>query len=94
MQLPGSPTFKGNLIARYTFNIGGFDGDVQGSYVYQNDVVADLIPWNRQWTGNQDGYGIADFSASLRKDEYSLTFYINNAFDERADLYRYQECQM
>jgi outer membrane receptor protein involved in Fe transport len=93
VQLPGSPTFKGNLIARYTFSIGGFDGDVQGSYVYQNEVIADLIPWNRQWTGNQDGFGVADFSVSLSKDEYSLTFYIDNAFDTHADLYRYQECQ-
>jgi iron complex outermembrane recepter protein len=93
VQLPGSPTFKGDLIAKYSFNVGGFDGDIQGSYVYQNEVVADLIPWNRQWTGNQGAYGIADFSASLRKDEYTFTFYIDNAFDERADLYKYQECQ-
>jgi outer membrane receptor protein involved in Fe transport len=92
VRLPGSPTFKGNLIARYTFNIGGFDGDVQGSYVYQNDVIADLIPWNRQWTGNQGAFGIADFSASLRKGAYSLTLFISNAFDERADEYKYQEC--
>jgi iron complex outermembrane recepter protein len=91
-QLPATPTFKGNLIARYTFHLGTFDGDLQGSYVYQNGVQAELIPWNRQWTGSQGAYGIADFSASLRKDEYSLTFYIDNAFDERADLYKYQEC--
>jgi len=94
VRLPGSPTFKGNLVARYIFNVGGFDGNVQGSYVYQNDVVADLIPWNRQWTGNQGAFGVADFSVSLTKDQYSLTFYIDNAFDERADLYKYQECQV
>jgi iron complex outermembrane receptor protein len=92
VQLPGSPTFKGNLIAKYSFTVGGFDGDIQGSYVYQNAVVADLITWNRQWTGDQGAFGVADFSASLRKDEYTFTFYIDNAFDERADLYKYQEC--
>ena len=80
------------MIARYNFMIGEFDADVQGSYVYQNEVETDIIPFNRQFTGTQGAYGIADFSASLRKGEYSLTFFINNAFDERADLYKYQEC--
>ena len=91
-QLPVTPTFKGNVVARYTFNVGGFDGDVQGSYIYQNDVEAELIPWSRQYTGKQDAFGTADFSVSMRKDVYSLTLFINNAFDERADLYKYQEC--
>jgi outer membrane receptor protein involved in Fe transport len=91
-QLPVTPTFKGNVIARYSFSVGGFDGDVQGSYVYQSDAEAELIPWNRQWTGKQDAFGIADFSASLKKNSYTLTLYINNAFDEQADLYKFQEC--
>jgi iron complex outermembrane recepter protein len=91
-RLPVTPTFKGNLIARYTFNLGGFDGDVQGTYVYQNDVESELLPYNRQFTGKQDAFGTADFSGSMRKGPYSLTLYINNAFDEHADLYKYQEC--
>jgi outer membrane receptor protein involved in Fe transport len=91
-QLPVTPTFKGNLIARYTFKVGEYDADVQGSYVYQNDAESELLPYNRQFTGTQGAFGIADFSASMRKGPYSLTFYINNAFDERAELYKYQEC--
>jgi hypothetical protein len=91
-RLPVTPTFKGNVIARYSFNVGGFDGDVQGSYIYQNDVEAELIPWNRQYTGKQDAFGTADFSVSMRKGAYSLTLFINNAFDEVAELYKYQEC--
>ncbi len=91
-RLPVSPTFKGNLIARYIFKLGDYDGDVQGSYVYQNDVEAELLPYNRQFTGKQDAYGVADFSGSLTRGPYSLTLFINNAFDERADLFKYQEC--
>ena len=91
-QLPASPTFKGNVIGRYSFTVGGLDADVQGSYVYQNEVETDILPFNRQYTGTQGAYGIADFSASFRKGVYSLTLFINNAFDERADLYKYQEC--
>ncbi len=91
-QLPVTPTFKGNVLARYTYNVGDYEGDVQGTYVYQNDSESELLPWNRQWSGKQAAFGVADFSASLRKGAYSLTFYINNAFDERAELYKYQEC--
>jgi len=65
---------------------------VQGSYVYQNDVEAELLPYNRQFTGKQAAYGVADFSGSLTRGPYSLTLFINNAFDERAELFKYQEC--
>jgi iron complex outermembrane recepter protein len=91
-QLPASPTFKGNMIARYSFMVGEFDASVQGSYVYQTKVETDIVPFNRQFTGTQGAYGIADFSASLKKGPYSLTLFINNAFDEHADLFKYQEC--
>jgi outer membrane receptor protein involved in Fe transport len=91
-RLPVTPTFKGNVIARYSFNVGNFEGDAQGSYVYQNDVESELLPYNRQFTGKQDAFGSADFSVSLRKGVYSLTLFINNAFDEVAELYKYQEC--
>jgi iron complex outermembrane recepter protein len=55
-------------------------------------VESELLPYNRQFTGKQDAFGSADFSVSLRKGVYSLTMFINNAFDEVAELYKYQEC--
>jgi outer membrane receptor protein involved in Fe transport len=91
-RLPVTPTFKGNVIARYIFSFSDYDGNVQGSYVYQNDVQAELLPYNRQFTGKQGAFGVADFSGSLTRGPYSLTLFINNAFDERADLFKYQEC--
>jgi outer membrane receptor protein involved in Fe transport len=91
-QLPVTPTFKGNLIARYTFEMGAYETTLQGSYVYQNDVEAELLPSNRQYSGKQAAFGVADFSGAMKRGPYSLTLFINNAFDERADLYKYQEC--
>ena len=91
-QLPVTPTFKGNVIARYTYSFSDYEGDVQASYVYQNDVEAELLPYNRPITGKQAGFGTADISTSLRKGAYSLTLYIDNLFDERAELWKYQEC--
>jgi outer membrane receptor protein involved in Fe transport len=43
--------------------------------------------------GNQAAYGIADFTAGIEKDGMSLELFISNAFDERASLYRYAECE-
>ncbi len=91
-QLPVTPTFKGNLIARYSFDLASYQTTVQGSYVYQNDVEAELLPYNRQFSGTQGSFGVADFSGEVRRGPYTLTLYVNNAFDERAELYKYQEC--
>ena len=91
-QLPVTPTFKGNLIARYSFDLGSYQTTVQGSYVYQNEVEAELLPSNRQFSGTQASFGVADFSGEVRRGPYALTLYVNNAFDERAELYKYQEC--
>jgi len=91
-QLPVTPPFKANVLARYSFTLGEFVGDVQGTYVYQSDSEVELLPYNRQFSGKQRSYGIADFSASLGKGAYSFTLFVSNAFDERADQFKYQEC--
>jgi outer membrane receptor protein involved in Fe transport len=91
-QLPTTPRFKGNVIARYGFNIGSFDAHVQGSYVYQGESRSALLPTENNTRGNQDAYGIADFTIGMEKDGFSIELFINNAFDERAILYRYAEC--
>jgi len=91
-ELPITPKFKGNVIARYTFNVGQFDAHVQGAYVYQGASRSALLPAENSILGQQDAYGIADFTAGIERDGMSLEFYINNAFDERASLYRYAEC--
>jgi iron complex outermembrane recepter protein len=92
-QLPVTPRFKGNVTARYTFNVSQFDAHVQGAYVYQGESRAALMPAENGILGNQAGYGIADFTAGIEKDGMSLELFISNAFDERASLYRYAECE-
>ena len=91
-QLPVTPRFKGNVTARYTFNVGQFDAHVQGAYVYQGESRAALLPTENNILGNQAAYGIADFTAGIEKGGMSLELFITNAFDERASLYRYAEC--
>ncbi|HZF25309.1 MAG TPA: TonB-dependent receptor [Steroidobacteraceae bacterium] len=91
-ELPVTPKFKANVIARYTFNVAQFDAHLQGAYVYQGESRSALMPVENNILGQQDAYGIADFTFGVEKNGLSIELFINNAFDERAPLYRYAEC--
>ena len=91
-QLPITPEFKGNLVARYTFDVGTMEAFVQGAFVYVGERTSDLRLVERDILGTMGSYTIGDFSAGIRKDNWSLTAYLNNAFDERAVLSRSTQC--
>ncbi len=91
-QLPITPDLKANLTARYTFPVGQFDSYLQGAVVYNGKTFSDLQIEDRASTGELDAYTIADFSAGISKSNYSLELYVNNAFDERAEIYKYILC--
>ncbi|MDH4260725.1 MAG: TonB-dependent receptor, partial [Gammaproteobacteria bacterium] len=91
-RLPVTPKLKGNLTARYRFMLGQFDGFVQGAAVYSGDTWADLQRPDRAVIGVQSSYSIADFSAGISRGNYAVELFINNAFDERAELYKYAQC--
>ena len=44
--------------------------------------------------GNQPAYGIADLLFGLNKGNFAAELYVDNAFDKRAQLYRFVECTM
>ncbi len=91
-QLPITPRFKANATARYEFMLDDFNAHLQGSVVYQGSSWADLRSVERAITGKQPAYAIANFAAGIDKDNWSLELSLENAFDERAQLYRYSEC--
>ena len=91
-RLPITPKFKANLTARYGFALGQYDGHVQGTYVYQTESNSALLESDRETLGDQGSYGLFDFSIGYDTGSYSLELFANNAFDKRADLYRYAEC--
>jgi outer membrane receptor protein involved in Fe transport len=94
-QLPITPKFKGNVTARYSFAMpGGFKANLQGSAVYVGPRWADLRIIARDAMGEMPSYAIADFSAGLEKNGLTAELYIDNAFDERAVLARYAECDV
>ena len=91
-ELPLSPKVKANVTARYEFNLGTLDSFVQGAAVYQDSSWSDLLSEDRAVIGQQDSYVIADLSAGFRKDSYTFQLYLNNAFDERAEIYKFAVC--
>ena len=93
-QLPVVPKFKGDITARYTFPVGSFKGNVQGSAVYVGARSADLRQVAAQLLGEEPAYTVADFSAGLEKDGLTAELFVSNAFDKRAVLDRYSECDV
>jgi len=91
-QLPNTPKFKGTATARYTFPVGTWQGHVQGNFVYQSAVWADLRTLERGLLGQQPAYGIFNFFTGIEKNNLSLELLVKNAFDKRASIYRYSEC--
>ena len=90
--LPVTPDFKMNATARYTFDFAGFDSFVQGSLLYQTGAWADLQLADRADHGEQDDYAAVDLSAGMAKGNYHFEIYLDNAFDELGDSYRYDPC--
>jgi hypothetical protein len=94
-RLPVTPKFKGDLTARYTFALpSGYQGNVQASAVYSGARTADLRVLASNALGDMPSYTITDFSAGLEKNGMTAQLFISNAFDERAILNRYSECDV
>ena len=91
-RLAVSPKLKANLVARYTFELGGFDAHLQGAMVYVGDRWADMRTVQRDILGKEPAYTIVDFAAGLARDSYTVELFVNNAFDKRAQLDRWAQC--
>ena len=91
-QLPVTPKFKGNLTARYLFNIGGLDAYVQGAVVHVGERTSDLRAAEREILGDLPAYTTADFSVGVAKNNWSLDLFVSNAFDERPQIARFTQC--
>lgn len=91
--LPIVPKFKGNLTARYEFPIAGdMNGYVQASELYVTQRTVDLrIPAEKVF-GPMPAYAVTDFNVGFTMKGITGEVYVNNAFDRRAILNRFAEC--
>jgi iron complex outermembrane receptor protein len=91
-RLPTTPEFKANLTGRYEFPMAGLDAHLQGSFVYNGDSRSALLPAEAEILGEQEAYQVVDLSFGIARETWSAELFVDNAFDERASLYRYTEC--
>jgi len=91
-QLPITPKWKLNGVARYEFTLGDFQAHVQGAIVHQSAIWSDLRLVERSLIGQSRAYTMFDFTTGVQRDNWSVELFVQNAFDERAQLGRYAEC--
>lgn len=82
-RLPGAPEHQVAVGAKYTTEV--LDDqilDINFGYTYQSDIITRVGLKNDGQT--IDGYGLANISAVLSDETWSVTMYVNNLFDEYA----------
>ena len=91
--MPISPKFKGNAVARYAFSFGdGWDGNVQAAGVYQTKTAPALKTADAAFIGYQPAYALLDVSGGVEKNGLSVEMFINNLADKRAEVSRFVQC--
>ncbi|HMG46350.1 MAG TPA: TonB-dependent receptor [Allosphingosinicella sp.] len=101
--LPVTPRFKAAATARYEFALAGGTGHAQAAVAHQSSASSDLrtaiiqpgtgdIVNPAALTGRLAAYTTADFALGIQWTRFSAELFLENAFDERAQLTRFQEC--
>jgi len=90
--LPVTPDFKGNVVARYSFNLGNFDAHLQGEVAYEGSRTTSLDVNDNAILGDLPASTHVDLSAGIHKDSYSVELFVTNVTDETAALGVSQEC--
>jgi iron complex outermembrane receptor protein len=85
-RLPISPRLKTSTNARYKFDIGTLDSFLQASFNYQSGARSALNDVDAIAQGPLKSFATVDFSMGVSQDAWSLTLYINNAFDKRGPI--------
>ena len=93
-RLPRQPKFKGTSSIRYDTEIGRLNAYIQGAALYQTSATQDLNVNANRLLGNTSGFVSFDFSAGLKKDGWTVTAFIQNAFDKRGQLTKNTFCSI
>jgi outer membrane receptor protein involved in Fe transport len=91
-QLPVTSKFKGNLTARYTWDIGEYEAYWQGTFVHEGKRTNDLRLLENSIYGNSPAYNTFDFAIGVKKNNWSVDLFIKNAFDQHVEYGRFVDC--
>ena len=91
-QLPFTPKFKGNVAARYTFDMMGWDAHAQASVLFQTSAYPALKISDLGALGEMPGYASLDLSFGADRGKSSMEIFIKNATDTRGQTNRFSPC--
>jgi len=90
--LPITPKFKGNFVARYTFNpLGEWEPWAQATGVYQTQTSPLLRADMTRMLGMMPSYALFDLSGGVNYKSFSLQLLVSNVADKRAQLSRFAQ---
>ena len=91
--LPVTPKFKGNIIARYTFpEVVDWKPNVQAAFVYQTQTAPQLRIADANAIGMQPAYGVVDVSGGIERNGMNIQLVVTNVTDKLAQLTRFEQC--
>ena len=91
--LPVTPDFKGNLIARYEWEMnGGYKMHLQGAAAHIGSRWAALRTDDREALGKLPAYTTVDFTLGAEHNGFTAEIFARNAFDSRGVITRFAQC--
>ncbi|MEP6967645.1 MAG: TonB-dependent receptor, partial [Pseudomonadota bacterium] len=93
-QLPYTPRFKGNVTARYAWDMMGWNAHAQASVEFQTRTFPALRTGDIDALGVMPGFAAADFAVGADRGKTSVEVFVKNAFDERGQTNRFSECDL
>ena len=93
-RLPRQPKFKGTSSIRYDAEMGGYRTYLQGAALYQTGATQDLNVFNNALLGNTPGFVSFDFSGGIKKNNWTVDLFVQNAFDKRGQLTKNTFCSI
>ncbi len=91
-RLPVTPRFKGNITARYEFPVGSSRVHVQSVLAHQSSASSDIRVSYADALGRLPAFTTLDLAAGVKFGEFSIEAFLDNAWDERAQISRFQAC--
>jgi outer membrane receptor protein involved in Fe transport len=84
--MPYVPELQLTGIWRSNFDVGSVPGFFQAAVAYTDKRWNDLDTLNVPARREMDSYTLVDLSAGIDRDNWTLTFYVKNLLDERAEI--------
>ena len=84
--MPYVPEFQLTGIWRSNFEVRSLPAFFQAAVAYTGERWNDLDTLNVPARQTMSAYTLANISGGIEKDNWTATFYVNNLFDERAEI--------